>query len=910
MKPRFKKLPISINQRSGVALSDQLHGALTREIIKGTIAIGEQIPSIRELAADLGVTQAVVRKAFERLIAEGWLEVQQGSGTYVSETASILISQTGAAPRAAAKPQPAAPKPQPAETAPPLVPPDKPRTPPAIPAEPVAPRGDFGDETLKLQSEPPAQTTDSPSEPKEVDPPALPAVPRYKLGDETGKSPAGKAKIPESHLKQKSEVQTRPPKEETNQSTDAAGAEAATEQQSNKPQLVAGSWNDPVTAARAGKDLANKPLPTKSASEAAASAEVWSDPFAAMVPGSGPSPFNIIAAKFAPSVVPESTASPEAGTEEAPNGPAEQSNEQSTEDELLEPPSPSWDDSWSWTGINPEPISDKDLLNEPVKEETSGETEAEQSDTAQAGQSDDKPDTAPGINGENQAPEPDTESDTGKLGNLTSLFFDKSKGKPRTRGPSITSYAKDRGAEEDSKRALANAARREKLSRIAESAQKQGQSEATDETAMQLGAVAGVVASDTAFSTPNFLGLHQDELQAPTNSADWAKDISQVFAHTTVYGASAASQELELHSAGAESRALVEARWETALRSWIEECTKASPSLTEPAGMPDLREQVASWLRASRGMTCTANDIVIVNGAQEGRDLVARVLIDRGRPVVVEEPGSVMHRAFLQANGANLLPVNTDDSGLIIDELENVQEPALLYVCPSSQFPTGAVLPKNRRLHIVDWASINNSIIVEDDSGCEFTYESRVTSSIHSSDTHGRTIYIGSLSHIIPPSWRVGFMVVPKRIRPTLLRLKSLTSRCTSPVVQRLVLKLFESGFMQEQVRKLQRICEQRRQAMLDELSKWPPEIATFSPVKSGFLQTIWLPSSMADIDIYRQCLEKGVAVVPVSPCFLNPPARPGLIINFAAVPSEKMADGLYQLRGILERSLGGESGA
>jgi GntR family transcriptional regulator/MocR family aminotransferase len=213
-------------------------------------------------------------------------------------------------------------------------------------------------------------------------------------------------------------------------------------------------------------------------------------------------------------------------------------------------------------------------------------------------------------------------------------------------------------------------------------------------------------------------------------------------------------------------------------------------------------------------------------------------------------------------------------------------------------------------LHIVDWASINNSIIVEDDSGCEFTYESRVTSSIHSSDTHGRTIYIGSLSHIIPPSWRVGFMVVPKRIRPTLLRLKSLTSRCTSPVVQRLVLKLFESGFMQEQVRKLQRICEQRRQAMLDELSKWPPEIATFSPVKSGFLQTIWLPSSMADIDIYRQCLEKGVAVVPVSPCFLNPPARPGLIINFAAVPSEKMADGLYQLRGILERSLGGESGA
>jgi GntR family transcriptional regulator/MocR family aminotransferase len=886
MKPKFKKLPISINQRSGVALSDQLHGALTREIIKGTIAVGEQIPSIRELAADLGVTQAVVRKAFERLIAEGWLEVQQGSGTYVSETASILISQTGGTPRTDAKTQPPAAKVQPAEAAPLPVQPDKPVAPPAIPSKPPARGADFGEKTLKLP-----QIPDIPQ------PPALPAVPRYKLGDETGKSPAAKAKIPESHLKPKADAQARPPKEETKQSAEAAGDEAAADNQepSKKPKLVAGSWNDPVTASRAGKDLANKPLPSKSASEAAASAEVWSDPFAAMVPGSGPSPFNVIAAKFTPSVVPDSAAPTNAEMEETVDVPQQASSEESGSGELLEAPSPSWDDSWSWTGINHEPISDNDdLLTEPAKEATSSE----------------EPDTASGTEGGKQSREPDTVLDTGKLSNLTSLFFDKSKNQPRTRGPSVTSYAKDRGAEEDSKRALANAARREKLAKIAESAQKQGQSEAADETAMQLGAVAGVVAAETAYSTPNFLGLHQDDLQAPTNSADWAKDVSQVFAHATVYGAPAASQELELHSAGAESRALVEARWEAALRGWIEECTKSSLSLTEPAGMPELREQVASWLRASRGMTCTANDIVIVNGAQEGRDLVARVLIDRGRPVVVEEPGSVMHRAFLQANGANLIPVNTDDSGLIIDELENVLEPALLYVCPSSQFPTGAVLPKNRRLHIVDWASINNSIIVEDDSGCEFTYESRVTSSIHSSDTHGRTIYIGSLSHIIPPSWRVGFMVVPKRIRPTLLRLKSLTSRCTSPVVQRLVLKLFESGFMQEQVRKLQRICEQRRQAMLDQLVKWPPEIASYSPVKSGFLQTIWLPGSMADIDIYRQCLEKGVAVVPVSPCFLNPPARPGLIINFAAVPSERMADGLYHLRGILERSTGGESGS
>jgi len=847
MKPRFKKLPISINQRSGIALSDQLHTALTKEINAGNIAIGEQIPSIRELAADLGVTQAVVRKAFDRMIAEGWLEVRHGAGTYVSETAAILVSQTGGTARFY-----------------------KPET---------------------------AQAVEQQSLPMSAE--TSPATPQSGGAGIPPASDAGKMPASSGNLAQR----TTPPAGEVEDDSSA-------------------TWDDAISSGKTGKELANKPLAPKSVSEAAAAAAAWSDPLTAMNPGAKPSPFSLMAAGLIPPAVPDQQAPPppevhSPAVEPVPADNGQEEQEDQSEGKLVPAPSPSWDDSWSWTGINPDPISeDQKLTVDGIEEAKQPSPKSDQIPLSDAGSAPTPPrksekssNTISNTKPKRQARQPDTVVDTGKLGALTSLFFDKGKLKANNqRHPSSTSYVDDNTeplqqapAEPGDTHLDVDDLRSEE----ALEAEEQGREETSDDIAVQLGAVANVVAAETAYSTPNFLGLHQSDLRAPVNSADWAKELSQVFANATVYGAPAANQEFELLSTGAESRALVEARWETALRAWIDECTHTTLKLTEPAGMPELREQVANWLRASRGMTCSANDIVIVNGAQEGRDLVARLLIDRGRPVVVEEPGSVMHRAFLQANGANLIPVNSDDSGLIIDELENVQEPALLYVCPSSQFPTGAVLSKNRRLHIIDWASINNSIIVEDDSGCEFTYESRVTSSIHSSDTHDRTIYISSLSHIIPPSWRVGFMVVPKRIRPTLVRLKSLTSRCTSPVVQRLVLKLFESGFMEEQVRKLQRICEQRRQAMLDELKTWPPELATYSPVKSGFLQTIWLPSAVGDVEIYRQCLDKGIAVVPVSPCFLKPPARPGLIINFAATPAEKMAEGLKELRAILEKRNG-----
>jgi DNA-binding transcriptional MocR family regulator len=406
----------------------------------------------------------------------------------------------------------------------------------------------------------------------------------------------------------------------------------------------------------------------------------------------------------------------------------------------------------------------------------------------------------------------------------------------------------------------------------------------------------GMFAPEPPLTVPHFLGLEQKHFDAEVEGSIWANNLADVFGNAIVYGVAGAGRDLEVSSV----TALVEARWQESLRDWIEACSVNQVALSPPAGKPQLREQIARWLRETRGMTCSADDIIVVNGAQEGRDLAARLLIERGRRVAFEEPGSVLNRLYLEAHGAEVMPVNVDESGIIIDELDALEDVPILYTMPSAHFPTGAVLSRNRRLRVLDWAVNTNAMVIEDDTNCEYFYDSRVISSIHAFDTEQRTIYIGSLSHIIPPSWRLGFMVVPPVVRPLALRLKALTTRCTSPVVQRLVLKLFESGFMQEQSRKLQKLCEQRRELLLKELETWPADVISFSPVKGGLTQTIWLPDYMNDLQLYKKCQAIGFTVIPASPCFQTYPAKPGLVLNFGATPAEQMLLGLQKLKGLL----------
>jgi len=340
------------------------------------------------------------------------------------------------------------------------------------------------------------------------------------------------------------------------------------------------------------------------------------------------------------------------------------------------------------------------------------------------------------------------------------------------------------------------------------------------------------------------------------------------------------------------------ARFEQAIELWTSDCRSQPAALSDPAGLPELREYIATWLNQSRAMKCSANNVFVMNNLQECRSFIARLLIDEHTAVMLEDPG--MNRFWLQAYTSQLRPVPLDDSGIITEELARINDAHLAYISPSCQIPTGAVLSRTRREKLLQWAQAHKTIIVEEDTNCEFSFDSRIIPSIHALDDSARTFYIGAAESIFPEQMHFAFMVLPEAVRAPFTRLKSLANRCTSPILQRLMLRMFETQYVQERIRKLQRLLEVRRATLLQELDKIPPGNVIYSPAKGGTFQSVWLSSHIDDLAAYEHCSTPDLAPAsPASPYYLLPAGRPGLSISFAQ-PVESIAACADRLRAAL----------
>jgi GntR family transcriptional regulator/MocR family aminotransferase len=385
----------------------------------------------------------------------------------------------------------------------------------------------------------------------------------------------------------------------------------------------------------------------------------------------------------------------------------------------------------------------------------------------------------------------------------------------------------------------------------------------------------------------------------------WDAGLQSTFDGSIIHGLSASRCDVSFLPTSRSFELPRGARWTDALDRWREDC-RQSAGLTDPAGMPELREQICDWLRRAKGIVCTARDIIVVNGAQEARNLLARLLVDPGTKVAYEEPGSVSHRMLFQSYGAQIVPVSVDESGLVLDELSattDAEQADILFLTPLAQFPTGAVFSRSRKQKIAEWANSRRSIVIEDDSASEFLYESRVSPSIYSQASE-KTVYIGSFSQMLPTEWQIGFIVAPACFRKPLIRAKSLTNRFTSSLVQSLVRRLLESGFVQEYTRRLQRQNDERRRWLIEILRSWQFENVAFSPVKGGNWQTLWLQPGIDDLRIAQVCAENGIAITPISPCFVRQPAQPGLILNFSATEPDALIGSMSRLHAVLKQVL------
>jgi GntR family transcriptional regulator/MocR family aminotransferase len=325
----------------------------------------------------------------------------------------------------------------------------------------------------------------------------------------------------------------------------------------------------------------------------------------------------------------------------------------------------------------------------------------------------------------------------------------------------------------------------------------------------------------------------------------------------------------------------------------------AVPTGSPTAGYPPLREAIASHLERTRAVRCDPEQVVIVNGSQQGIDLLARLLVNSGDEVVIEEPHYHGARVALRATGARLLPCPVDDEGLCVDQLPaRPKRVRVVFVTPSHQFPTGAVLPLPRRLALIEWVERHNALIVEDDYDGELRYDCRPIESVQALDRTGRVVYLGTFSKALSPELRLGYVVVPRPLLKPFLAAKWSTDLFASTLVQEVLADFMQAGHYERHLRHLRERNAARRQALLDSTNRCLGSKAIIAGVRAGLHAMMWLPTvPMRELGAFVKRADRlGVGVYPVTSYYLGSPPQSGIVVSYASLTEAQIWQGIRLL--------------
>lgn len=319
-------------------------------------------------------------------------------------------------------------------------------------------------------------------------------------------------------------------------------------------------------------------------------------------------------------------------------------------------------------------------------------------------------------------------------------------------------------------------------------------------------------------------------------------------------------------------------------------------------GFLPLCEAIADYVRRARGVAATAQQVIIVNGAQQGLDLVARLLIDSGARVTMEEPSYLSARQVFAAAGASLVPVPVDEHGIDVSQLPRGEAVRLAYVTPSHQFPLGGVLPLARRLELLQWARDADVWIVEDDYDSEFWYDGRPVEAIQGLDATGRVIYIGTLSKVLFPSLRLGYLIVPEALVPALAALKFLMDRHAPTFEQEVLADFITEGHFERHVRRARARNASRRAVMLDTFREVLGDRIEIVGENAGIHMVVWLHGMPARGmgDLIARAADRGLGIYSVAPHYVEPPATAGLLLGYGCLTEREIRDGVRLLAEVI----------
>ncbi len=315
----------------------------------------------------------------------------------------------------------------------------------------------------------------------------------------------------------------------------------------------------------------------------------------------------------------------------------------------------------------------------------------------------------------------------------------------------------------------------------------------------------------------------------------------------------------------------------------------------DPRGYPPLRREIAAYLAMARGISCSADQVIITAGFAGALGLAVRLTARTGDRAWVEDPGFPVTRLALECAGVRVVPRPVDDQGMMVGDGDQVR---LAVVTPGQQAPLGITMTLARRRSLLAWAVRNDAWVIEDDYLGELQLSGRAAPALASVDSHGRVLHAGTFSKTISPALRLGFLVVP----PALMDRAGLTCACLSPApappLQHAVAEFLAQGQYLRHLRRMRRIYAQRRQALAACLATCGRPTTA-----AGLALRLDLPAHMDDLAVAAGALAAGLAPVPLSPWYVeheNPPR--GLLLGVTNSQPERMADECRRLMDVIRR--------
>ena len=322
-------------------------------------------------------------------------------------------------------------------------------------------------------------------------------------------------------------------------------------------------------------------------------------------------------------------------------------------------------------------------------------------------------------------------------------------------------------------------------------------------------------------------------------------------------------------------------------------------SYGEPAGYQPLREAIAGYLGAVRGLRCNPGQVIITAGAQQAIDLAARALVDPGDQVWVEDPGYAGIKGVMTAAGADIVPVPVDGDGMQVDDgLRKAPGARMAVVTPSHQYPTGAVLSLPRRLALIEWARDNNAWVLEDDYDSEYRYAGRPLSALQGLDQAGRVIYVGTFSKVLFPAIRLGYLVVPPALIDSMTEIRRSLDDQTAIAMQPALAEFMESGQFAAHIRRMRTLYAERQQVLIAAVREHLDGVLDVEPDEAGMhlIGDIAPHPHIKDTDLAAKAAAAGLTVYPLSRFYLGTAKRNGILLGYAGLEARDIRAGIAKL--------------